>query len=147
MSHRQNNKSGQIIAETAASMVLLLALGIVILFAVCSLTYAYLVRASLAEAARFASRNLAIAYGVDPTIAQSRAQQEFVVFDKIRIPNIVVTSQQFTNAQFNTATTERFIKVTVRYSANEFGLPPMPLPDPLGFQIRPMEATATYRLE
>jgi flagellar basal body-associated protein FliL len=128
-------------------MVMLIALSVLILFAVASLSYAYLVRASLAEAARFASRNLAVAYGVDPAIAQSRAQQEYAVLDKVRIQHIVQTSQQFTNVEFNTAPTERYVTVTVRYSANQYGLPSIPLPDPLHLTMQPMETTSTYRLE
>lgn len=146
MLHKKN-KSGQLIAETAASLVLLVALGVLILFVVCSMSYAYLVRACLTETSRYAARNLAVEYGRDPLIANSRAQQEALVFDKIRVNNIVVNSEQFTEALFDTTPGEKSITVTIRYAANEYGLSPFPLPDPLHLRIHPMVARSTYRLE
>lgn len=148
MCHQQPARNrGQLLAETAASMVLLLALGIIILFATCSLTCAYLVRGELAEASRYAARELAIAYGVDPLISQSRADQELQVFDKIRFNNVIVSSEQFDDPVFNTSAGERRVTVTVRYEPGRWGLNGFPLPDPVNLRIEPMVARSTYRLE
>jgi hypothetical protein len=134
-------------AETAASLVVLIALGVLIIFVASSMSYAYLVRAGLSEASRFAARKLAVAYGANPQIASNRAQQEVEVFDKIRMNNIVVSSEQFDDAVFDTTASERSVTVRVRYSSNQYGLPPFPLPDPLQLKVHPMVAQSTYRLE
>ena len=136
------------IAEAAAVTSLLLPLLILVLFVVVEATQAYLIKNSLAEAARQAARDLSVEYGQDPAVAGSRSLQDTLVFDKIRIKNVVNDSQQFNNPVFDTSADPPTVKVTVEYKGGQYGLPSFPNPDPLqlgkNFKI---DATSTYRLE
>ncbi|MBI4532547.1 MAG: pilus assembly protein [Candidatus Melainabacteria bacterium] len=142
------HSNGVAIAEAAASISLLLPLFMLMVFVILEASYAYLIKDGLAHAARQASRDLAIAYGKDPVIANNRSLQNAQVFDRIRIQNIVNSSQQFDDPVFNTASDPATVSLTVRYLSRQFGLPAFPNPDPLrlgnSFVIN---GTATYRLE
>lgn len=143
----KRDKKGQLLAETAASMAVLLALGVLVLFVVTSMSFAYMVKADLAEAARVAARDLAIAYGKDPTVAASRAAQEAAAYDRIRIPNIIVSSDQFDDAIFATGSNDRSVTVRLSYQGSRWGLPPFPTPDPLKIGRFTLTAESVYRLE
>jgi len=129
-------------------MSLLLPLMITMIFVVLEASYAYTIRTSLAEGAREAARDLAIAYGQNPSVATDRSLQNSLVFDTIRITNMINSSTQFDDPVFNTASDPETVSVNVRYTSSQNGLPPFPNPDPLNlgssFQI---SAQSTYRLE
>lgn len=145
---RRKNPGGVTLAEAAAAVGLLVPLAILIVFVVLEASYAYLIRTSLSQAARQAARDLAIAYGQDADIANSRSLQNAQVFDNIRIQNMVADSNQFDDPVFNTTSDPNTVTVTVRYTSGRYGLPTFPNPDPLklggSFQIT---ASSTYRLE
>lgn len=148
ISQFKRKTSGATIAESAASLVILLPLAIIIILVVLEASYAYLIRTSLTQAAREASRDLAIAYGQDPSIATSRSLQDAQVFSNIRIAKIVAANQQFDNPVFDTTGTPPTVSVTVRYLSNQYGLPPFPNPDPLNLGSSfVITATSSYRLE
>jgi Flp pilus assembly protein TadG len=76
-------RKGAVIAETAAAMALFLPLTIMITFVGVEVSYAYLLKSSLSEAAREASRSLAIAYGLDSSIVGNRTIADQKAFDHI----------------------------------------------------------------
>lgn len=136
------------LAESTAAISLLLPLVITLIFVILEISMSFFIDSSLSEAARHAARDLAIAYGVNPSVATSRTMQNSMVFDNIRIRNMINSSSQFDNPVFTTATDPATVTVTVRYLSNQYGLPAFPNADPLrlgsNFQI---VATCTYRLE
>ncbi len=107
-----------------------------------------MLKSSLNDAARNAARNLSIDYGQNPSIAGNRSMEDTLVFDSIRINNIINSSSQFSDPTFDTASSPPVVTVTVKYKGGTYGLPPFPNPDPLGlgknFQV---SATASYSLE
>lgn len=135
-------------AESAASLAILLPLVVTLIFAILEISYAFFLESTMTEAARHAARDLAIAYGVNPSVTSSRTMQNSMVFDNIRITNVINNSQQFDNPVFSTTTDPATVTVRVRYLSNQYGLPAFPNADPLhlgsNFQI---SATSTYRLE
>lgn len=143
----KRNRKGSSIAESAASMSLLLPLTILIIFVALEVGYSYLIKTSLSQAARQAARELAVAYGGDPTIAQNKAAQE-AVLEKVRIPNMVHNNAQFEQVAFDTSQSPHTVSVHVRYLSNQYGLPRFPNPDPLqmGNSLQ-IASQATYRLE
>lgn len=144
----KRRERGMLLAEMTASIALMVPLVFVLIFVTMEISTAYFLRTTMAEGARTAARNLAIAYGQDPTITESRSQQNSQVFDNIRIKSVINASEQFDDPVFNTAVTPHTVAVTVRYLSDKYGLPQFPHPDPLHlgakFQI---VANATYRLE
>jgi Flp pilus assembly protein TadG len=141
--------TGATIAEAGAALGLLLPLAFTLIFVVMEGSYYYLIKDSLSQASRQAARDLSIAYGQNGgTIANSRALQNSMVFDRIRIRNMVNASAQFDNPVFQTAAEPFTVSVTVRYTGGTNGLPTFPNPDPLrlGRNIT-LTASSTYRLE
>lgn len=139
---------GAAIVESAAALAMLLPVLIMIMFAILEVSYAYLIKNCMAEGAREAARNLAIAYGQDHTVANDRTKQESRSFDKVRISSMIASSAQFDNPVFQATADPPVVTVTVRYTSGLNGLPTFPHPDPLNlgstFQI---SHTATYRLQ
>jgi hypothetical protein len=112
-------------------------------------SYAYLIKESMAQGARQAARDLSIYYGQNGSaIASNRTLQDSMVFDKIRITNMIKSSSQFANPVFQTTTEPLTVTVTCSYTGGQYGLPTFPNPDPLnlGSNIT-LSATSTYRLE
>jgi Flp pilus assembly protein TadG len=144
----RNRRSGATIVETAASLLLFLPILFTFLFVVLEVSTAFLIKEALAQGARQAARNLAVAYGSNHGIASSRAQQNTLVFDGIRITNIIASSAQFTDPQFNPNANPPTVTVSVNYTSNQNGLPVFPNPDPLhlGGSLK-LSSTSTYRLE
>ncbi|MBI4533791.1 MAG: hypothetical protein HY711_07565 [Candidatus Melainabacteria bacterium] len=136
------------IAETGASLTILLPLALLIAFMILETSYAYLIKSCLSQAACMAARDLSIAYGENQSVATSRSLQDAMVFDSIRISKIIAASPQFDNPTFATGANPPTVSVTVRYLSGQYGLPTFPNPDPLmlgtSFVIT---ATSTYRLE
>ncbi len=140
-------RSGATIAESAASLALLLPLTFMIIFAVLEASYAFMIKNSLSQGARRAARDLSIAYGEDPAIASSRALQETQVFDNIRIVNIINDSDQFDDPVWDTVGDPPTVTVNVRYQGGQYSLPPFPNPDPLGLgSTFIINAGSSYRL-
>jgi hypothetical protein len=150
MAYRRNGRSPRAvaIAEGAASLALLLPLVFTMVFTIMEVIYAYFLKSSIFECARRAARDMAIAYGVTPTVYGSRATQDLMVFNNMRLANVVSNSAQFDNAVFRTSSDPAAVTVNLRYLSNQCGLPAIPYPDPLmpgsSFQIA---ATSTCRLE
>ena len=94
------------------------------------------------------ARELAVQYGVNPAIATSRTLQNSLVFDNIRVNNIINSSNQFSNPVWNTAAIPPTVAVTATYTSNQNGLPPFPNPDPLHLSNSfVINASSTYRIE
>ena len=153
--HRKRTKRGAVLAEFAGALVVFLPICIMLLFVVVEVSHCYMIKACLAEGARRAARGLAIDYGLDPSIAPAntvssgdRAMEEADVLDAIRIPAVIVSSDQFTGITFDTRATGRSVKVVVEFQGGHYGLSPFPFPDPLnlGANFR-ITADSTYRLE
>lgn len=145
---KARKQRGFTIAEAGASMALLLPLVIMLVFVVLEASYAYLIKTSMSQAAREAARDLAIAYGQNPAIASDRSLQDSLVFNNIRIPKMVASSQQFEDPVFDTAGNPPTVSVRVRYMGGQFGLPQFPNPDPLNLGSGlVIDGTNTYRLE
>jgi Flp pilus assembly protein TadG len=144
----KRKNSGVAIVEGAASMVILLPIMFLVMYVALEVSYMYVLKSSLAEAAREAARNLAIAYGQDPAIATDRGLQDSTVFDKLRIGAIINSSAQFDNPVFNTSNDPPTVTVRVNYTGGQYNLPPFPNPDPLhlegNFQLF---GTSIYRLQ
>src|SRR5579864_3578788 len=125
---RRTNR-GSSIAETAAAMSLMLPLTFALIFAVLEASYFYMLKSSLSQAAREAARDLSVAYAQDPTVATDRTLQNTMVFDHIRIQNVINSDLQFDNPVFQTANDPPTVSATVHYSGGQYGLPTFPNPD------------------
>src|SRR5690348_3367214 len=97
---QRDRKGAVVLAETAAAMAILIPLAVLLIFVIAEVSYCYFAKATLSQAARQAARQLAIAYGADPSVAQSRPLQEVTAFDNIRLDHIVTDSAQFDNPVF-----------------------------------------------
>jgi Flp pilus assembly protein TadG len=142
------NIRGSSLAETAASLALLFPLLVVMLFVMLETSYAMFLKAMLAEASRTASRNLAIAYGQNPLVANNWSLEDSNVLQKVRIANVVNASAQFDPPIWNTTVPPYTVTVDVHYKSGQYGLPLFPYPDvlKLGTQFVP-SAQSTYKLE
>lgn len=145
---KNRSKNGGVLCEAAAAIAVLLPVVVLLTFVVLEVSQSYLIKTSLAQGARQAARMLAISYGKDPLVANSRTLQEQYAFDHVRINNMINDSNQFENATFDTNATPRTVHVRVSYLSDQYGLPKFPNPDPLGLQGRfRIFAESTYRLE
>lgn len=145
---KRRNSKGVGLAESAASLSLLLPIVMLVVYGIVQVTQAFLIKDGLTHAAREAARNLAIQYGQDPSIAGSRSLQDAAVFDLVRINNIVNASAQFDDPVFVEGANPPRVTVTVRYTGGQNSLPPYPNPDlfNLGNNYT-IAAASTYRLE
>lgn len=145
---KRANPRAAALAEAAASLALLIPLVVVMIFTIMEVSYAYFLKSSLAECARRAARDMSIAYGVAPLIVSSRATQDLMVYNNIRLTNVLNDSRQFDDAAFSVSTDPATVTITVHYLSNKYGLPTFPYPDPLNLGINfQISATSTYRLE
>lgn len=139
---------GLVLAETAASMMILIPLMMVLIFVVWEVSQAYFLKASLAQVARQAARSLSITYGSNPDIANNRSLQETLVLDHINLNGVVADTSQFEPVVFQTDIVPHTVTVRVRYSSGLFGLPIFPAADPLHLGKNfLLTADSTYRLE
>jgi len=91
---------------------------------------------------------MAIAYGQDNQIKDSRTLQNKLVFDSIRINNIINSSQQFENPKWNVTGSPPTVTVTVLYTSGKNGLPVFPSTDPLNLASKlTLSAKSVYRVE
>lgn len=145
---RTRGSSGIGLAESTASLSLLLPVIITLVFVILEISMSFFIQSTLSEAARQAARDLAIAYGVAPSVTSSRTMQNTMVFDNIRIANVVNSSEQFDDPVFSTATDPATVTVNIRYASNQYGLPAFPSTDPLHLGSDYLiSASCTYRLE
>ena len=144
----KRRERGSSIAETAASLVLLLPLLITIMFVVMEASRAYLIQQGLSQGAREAARNLAIAYGQNNNINNNRPLQDALVYSNIHINQIINSSSQFTDAQFDPTGIPPYVTVTVNYTSGQNGCPVFPTLGPLNLgNSFHLSATSTYRIE
>ncbi|MBX9688088.1 MAG: pilus assembly protein [Candidatus Obscuribacterales bacterium] len=140
-------RSGHATMELAASLLFIVPLVMVLLFAVLELVKAYAINSVLSEAARISSRQLAVLYPDNPTIKQ-RSSQNALVFNQLCYGGVIANSAQFDDAVFNTAADPPTVTVTVRYLGGQYGLDPFPSYDPLGIGRNfKLSSTSIYRLE
>ncbi len=148
-SFRRNlrKRKGAVIAETGAALALFLPLTILITFVGVEVSYAFLMKGALSEAAREGARSLAICYGLDSSIKNNRGLANSKVFDHIRMHNIVNSSEQFDDPVWNSEADPPTVTVNIKYASDKYGLPHFPNPDPLhlgdGFVVN---GNATFRL-
>lgn len=141
-------RNGGALAESAAALTVMLPVVVCLAFVILEVSQAYLIKTSLAQGARQAARDLAIAYGKDPLVASNRAMQESQAFDHIRIHNLINDSAQFDDAVFDTAAVPHTVTVKVLYKSGQHGLPAFPNPDPLHMAGKlQVFAESVYRLE
>ena len=146
--NKHNKKRAAVLAEAAAAIAIMVPLMMLFIFVVLEMSQAYFLKASLAQGARQAARQLAIAYGRDPSIAQNRSAQASLVLDQIRLNAVINDSQQFDQVTFQTAQIPHTVTVKVRYASGLYGLPIFPHPDPLNLsRAFTVSAESTYRLE
>src|SRR5438105_11342904 len=93
---------GASLVETAASMVILLPLIVMVLFVVLEASQAYLIKEGLSNGARQAARDLSVIYGQDAQIQFSRSQQDNLVFSQVHLNNIINNAAQFDDPTWNT---------------------------------------------
>jgi hypothetical protein len=136
------------IAETAASMTLLIPLIVLILFVILEAGYSLFLKSMLTEAARQGSRNLAISYGQNPQIKDNRGLADALVFEHIRIASVINANAQFEDPVWNNTVQPYTVTVTAKYASGQYGLRQFPYPDVLKLGSKfVMQARSTYRLE
>ncbi len=129
-------------------MVLLIPLVFLVLFVALEASKAYFIKESLAQGARQAARDLAVAYGQNSQIEYNPSMQDSMVFDNIRLAGVIASSEQFDAPVFNSGGSPPTVTVTVHYRGGQYGLPTFPNPDPLNLGSNfALDATSTYRLE
>lgn len=144
---RTRRKGGAAIAETAASMVLLIPILFIILFAVAQGAQAYAINSVLNQAARQAAREIALKYLDDPGMATRDSQVENV-YDNIRTAGILVDSGQFDTAEIEGNSDPITCTVTVHYKGGQYGLQPFPQFDVLNLSDTfHLSATSTFKTE
>jgi Flp pilus assembly protein TadG len=145
---RTRQQTGSSIAEAAAAMGLLIPLIFAVLYLVAEVSQAYLIKETLAQAAREATRQMAIVYGQGEQIKDDRKLQNKLVFDRIRFSNVIHSSAQFKDPKWDLSGSPPTVSVTVSYTSGQYGLPVFPAPDPLNIGTKfCLEACSVYRLE
>ena len=145
---RTRRHSGAVIAETAAAISLFVPIVVTLIFVTLETSHCFYLKTMLSEGARQAARDLAIQYGSNPAIAYDRALQDTLVFDYVRLGGVIASSKQFDTPTFNTGLEPHNVRVVVRYTSGQNGLPLFPAFDPLGLgSTLNLSANSTYRLE
>lgn len=110
-------------------------------------THAYLIKQGLQQCAREAARSMGAMYNETPMVVSSRSAQDSLVYNNVRLSNVVNSSVQFDNATFDTAANPATVTVNVRYTSGQNGLAAFPLFDPLNLGSNfKISASATYPL-
>jgi len=167
INRRSHSDRGQVITEGSAAIVLILPLLMLMLFVTIEASKAWYIKQMLEHATRTAAQQLAEEYANEgslnttsgtpsaPAIVTTRATQNSIVFNNIRINNIVNASAQFNNPVWvipgyggTIQGTPASVTVTCIYAGGTNGLPPFPDWDPLklgnNFKLMGM---STYYLE
>jgi hypothetical protein len=145
-SRRQNGFS---LVEAAATISVMIPMLIAVVLVVSEISEAYRIKMALVQAARQAAHDMAVAYGKTPLLEGNKVLQDNMVYDKVRVSNVIVDSTQFALAEFDTSSTPPLVRVTNSYiSDSTTNLPKFPSFDPLNlgsnFQLN---AEATYPLD
>jgi Flp pilus assembly protein TadG len=139
----RNRRSGSALAETAATIVFVLPLMILVVFVAMEAIQTYGLWQCLQQGARESARLLATTYAVDPGIKDNATDQATYGFTPVRVTNVINDNSQFA-ASFDA----NAVTVIVTYHSDQHGLPKFPRFDPLhlgsGFTLK---ATASYTLE
>lgn len=142
-------QSGFSLVEAAATIAVMIPLLIAVVLVISEISEAYRIKMALVQAAREAARDMAVAYAKSPLVEGDKVLQDNMVFDKVRVSNVLVASSQFDIATFDTSATPPVVRVTNSYVSDATtNLPPFPTFDPLNlgsnFQLN---AEATYPLD
>jgi hypothetical protein len=136
------------LVEAAASVALLLPLFLVLLNVTAVVVHVYMIKGALTQASSRAAREMTIHYWKNNQIAKDRALQDSLVYDKLRIANVINDSAQFSNAQFDLAANPPVVSVTVTFAAGKYGLPSFPQPHLLNLNANfAITSTHTHALE
>jgi hypothetical protein len=145
----RKSAKGITLIEAVGTIVLMIPIMMACIMAVQEVSQAYAIKQGLAQAARQAAADLAVAYEQSHLVAQSRALQDSLVFSKIAVRNAVTSATQFDDGQFDTAADPPSVTVTVHYRANAItNLPAFPAIDPINLgSSLDLNASATYSLQ
>lgn len=145
---RSRLRHGGSIAELAASLTILLPIIIVGAFVAIESAQVFMINAALNQSASWAARQVAIAYGSNPTATKANPTS---IFRNIKFMNIVVSPQQFqipSQGGWNESSQPPSVTVVVSFKSGTYGCPTFPNPDPLGLGSNlTISARATCRLE
>jgi hypothetical protein len=129
---RRNN--GNLIAELAVSLSILLPLYVSILYVAFEVNQACAIYNGLSASSQQAARNLAIAYNSNSVTALTTIGQN-AAFDQVRFANIVNSSSQFSiptgTSGWNLTAQPATVTVQCTYQSGQHGLGVFPYPDPL----------------
>lgn len=152
MMRKGRRSRGAALTELGAALAVGLPLVIAILFIGLECSQYFVIKSNLDVACRQAARQLAIAYGKDPSIAQNNSQDSNTtianIYDGNKIPNFINDRHQFADPQF-VGGTPGTVTVTVSYPIDgSYSLAIFPNPDPLNLasSVRPI-SIATFALE
>lgn len=143
----KRTRKGLTLTEAVAAMTVMIPILTSCAMVISEVTHAYLIKQGLQQCAREAARSMGAMYNESTMIIGSRSLQDSLVYNGVRLSNIVNASSQFDNAVFDTSASPPTVTVNVRYTSGQNGLAAFPLFDPLNlgsnFQI---SANATYPL-
>lgn len=130
---RPSRKTRGSLSEAAASIAIVLPIGIIAVFISWQVSQVYMIKTTLGLAAQTAARALAINYGRDPVMTKAFPEQTFA---KIKHVGIVKDPAQFSIPNGTSGWDENAnpptVTVQVEFQGGRYGLPPFPNPDPLG---------------
>lgn len=143
-------KRGAILVEAVSALGLMTPLFVLVIFVVMQASQAYVINASMAEAAAVAARALADYYQTNPEVVTNVAEQQ-AIFSTITIPGMVTGNSQFSIASggWNLTSTPPKVTVTVSYLPGQGSpaLAPYPVFDPLKLGSKfVISASSTYSL-
>lgn len=143
---RKRNK-GLTLVEAVAAMTVMVPILASSAMVISEVTHAYLIKQGLQQCAREAARSMGAMYNETGLIVYSRTLQNSLVYNNVRLSNIVNASSQFDDAVFDTTAQPPTVTVNVRYTSAQNGLPAFPMVDPLNLGSNyKINAVATYPL-
>lgn len=143
----RRKKLGVTLTETVASMSVMVPILLSCGMVVSEVTHAYFIKQGLQQCAREAARSMGAMYNETSMVIGNKGLQDSLVYNNVRLSNIVGSSAQFDEATFDTTATPPTVKVNVRYTSGQNGLPAFPLFDPLGLGSNyKINAEAVYPL-
>lgn len=143
----RRNKQGITITEAVAAMSVMIPIMASSAMVISEVSHAYVIKEGLQKCAREAARNMSAVYQETKIVVGNRALQDSLVYNNVRLSNIVNSSVQYDNAVFDQASSPPTVTVNVRYTSGQNGLSPFPLYDPLNLGTNfKINAQATYAL-
>lgn len=140
------NRKGTTLVETVVTMSIMIPIMIATVLVIAEVSHFYAIKQGLLHASRQAARSMVAMYDESPLIVNNRPSQNTLVYDQVRVPNVVSDTTQFDEAKFNTKSIPPIVTVTAHYKGGQTGLPPFPWFDPLNMGTVPIGASATYTL-